>query len=109
MDDLASLDPQLYQGLVFLKHYPGDPEDLSLNFTVAEDEFGVTKTIDLIPNGSNTPVTRENRLQYIFLVCHYRLTKQIRAQSDAFFQGLSELIDPKWIRYVVCRRWSTGY
>ena len=29
---------------------------------------------------------------------HYRLTKQIRLQSDAFFDGLSELIDPKWIR-----------
>ena len=29
---------------------------------------------------------------------HYRLTKQIRLQSDAFFDGLSELIEPKWIR-----------
>ena len=35
LDDLASLDPVLYQGLIFLKHYPGDPEELSLNFTVA--------------------------------------------------------------------------
>ncbi len=37
LDDLASLDPELYQGLIFLKHYSGDPEELSLNFTVAED------------------------------------------------------------------------
>jgi ubiquitin-protein ligase E3 C len=35
LDDLASLDPDLYQGLIFLKHYTGNPEDLSLNFTVA--------------------------------------------------------------------------
>jgi hypothetical protein len=35
LDDLTSLDPELYQGLVFLKHYEGNPEDLSLNFTVA--------------------------------------------------------------------------
>jgi len=34
LDDLASLDPDLYQGLIFLKH-TGNPEDLSLNFTVA--------------------------------------------------------------------------
>ncbi|CDO70815.1 hypothetical protein BN946_scf184801.g6 [Trametes cinnabarina] len=98
LDDLQSLDPELYQGLIFLKHYQGDPEDLSLNFTVAEEEFGVTKTIDLIPNGSNIPVTRENRLQYIYLVAHYRLTKQIKKQSNAFFEGLSEIIDPKWLR-----------
>ncbi|OSD07632.1 HECT-domain-containing protein [Trametes coccinea BRFM310] len=98
LDDLQSLDPELYQGLIFLKHYKGDPEELSLNFTVAEEEFGVTKTIDLIPNGSNIPVTRENRLQYIYLVAHYRLTKQIKKQSNAFFEGLSEIIDPKWLR-----------
>ncbi|KAI8978888.1 HECT-domain-containing protein [Trametes punicea] len=98
LDDLASLDPELYQGLIFLKHYKGDPEELALNFTVAEEEFGVTKTIDLIPNGSNIPVTRENRLQYIYLVAHYRLTKQIKKQSSAFFEGLSEIIDPKWLR-----------
>ncbi|KAI0820473.1 HECT-domain-containing protein [Trametes gibbosa] len=98
LDDLASLDPELYQGLIFLKHYTGDPEELSLNFTVAQEEFGVTQSADLIPNGSNIPVTRENRLQYIYLVAHYRLTKQIKKQSAAFFEGLSDIIDPKWLR-----------
>ena len=37
LDDLASLDPELYNGLIFLKHYDGNPEDLALNFTVATD------------------------------------------------------------------------
>ncbi|KZT00431.1 HECT-domain-containing protein [Laetiporus sulphureus 93-53] len=98
LDDLASLDPELYQGLIFLKHYEGNPEDLTLNFTVAEQEFGVTRTIELIPNGSNIAVTRENKLQYIYLVSHYRLNKQIKKQSEAFFEGLSDMIDPKWLR-----------
>ncbi|KAI6123405.1 HECT-domain-containing protein [Pisolithus croceorrhizus] len=98
LDDLASLDPDLYQGLVFLKNYTGNVEDLSLNFTVATEEFGVTKAVDLIPNGSNVAVTRENRLQYICLVSHYRLSTQIKLQSEAFFEGLSEMIDPKWLR-----------
>ena len=101
LDDLASLDPELYKGLMQLKHYTGDPEELSLNFTVAQEEFGVTKSIDLIPNGSNIPVTRENRLQYMYLVAHYKLTKQIKKQSTAFFEGLSEIIDPKWLRYAL--------
>lgn len=98
LDDLTSLDPELYSGLMFLKHYTGNPEDLSLNFTVAIEEFGVTKTIDLVPNGSTIAVTKENRLQYIYLVSHYRLSKQIKLQSEAFFEGLSETIDPKWLR-----------
>ncbi|KAI9436155.1 hypothetical protein BJY52DRAFT_1386801 [Lactarius psammicola] len=98
LDDLASLDPYLYQGLIFLKHYPGNPEDLSLNFTIADEEFGVARTIDLGPNGSNIPATRDNKLEYILRVSHYRLTKQIKQQSDAFFEGLSDMIDPKWLR-----------
>jgi ubiquitin-protein ligase E3 C len=58
------------------------------------------KTIDLIPNGSNTAVTKENRLLYIHLVSHHRLSKQIKKQSEAFFEGLSEMIDQRWLRFV---------
>ncbi|KAH9842053.1 uncharacterized protein C8Q71DRAFT_885624 [Rhodofomes roseus] len=76
----------------------GDPEELSLNFTVVVQEFDVARTVDLIPNGSNIVITPENRLQYIFLVSHYRLTKQIKEQSEAFFEGLSEMITPRWLR-----------
>jgi len=99
LDDLASLDSELYQGLIFLKHYSGDLADLALNFTVTQDEFGVARAIELIPNGNNIPVTKENRLKYIYLVSLYKLSRQIRKQSDAFFDGLSEMIDPKWLRY----------
>lgn len=38
VDDLASLDPELYNGLMFLKNYTGDVEaDLSLNFSITDD------------------------------------------------------------------------
>jgi hypothetical protein len=36
LDDLASLDPELYQGLIFLKNYTGNPEELSLDFSITE-------------------------------------------------------------------------
>ncbi|KIM29078.1 hypothetical protein M408DRAFT_329093 [Serendipita vermifera MAFF 305830] len=98
LDDLASLDPELYQGLIFLKNYAGNPEELSLDFTISEEDLGVTRTVELKPNGSNIPVTKANRLEYIILVAHYRLTKQIKKQSEAFFEGLSELIEPRWLR-----------
>lgn len=101
LDDLASLDTELYQGLIFLKHYSGDLADLALNFTVTQDEFGVAKSIELIQNGINVPVTKENRLKYIYLVSLYKLSRQIRKQCDAFFDGLSEMIDPKWLRCVI--------
>lgn len=61
-------------------------------------EFGVPKSIELVPNGSNIPITKENKLQYIYLVSHFKLTKQIKLQSEAFFEGLSDMIDPKWLK-----------
>ncbi|KAF9903122.1 hypothetical protein EC991_004148 [Linnemannia zychae] len=97
LDDLPSLDLELYRGLMFLKNYDGDFEALSLNFTVNDEEMGQTVTRELIPNGANIMVTRENRIQYIYLTAHYRLNKQIDRQCRAFFQGLSDLIDPKWL------------
>jgi ubiquitin-protein ligase E3 C len=45
-----------------LKNYP-QPEDLALNFTISKDEFGVNKTVDLIPGGSDIAVTAENRAE----------------------------------------------
>ena len=99
LDDLPSLDLELYQGLVFLKNYDGDVErDLALNFTVTEEEFGQSKSVDLIPNGSSIPVTNDNRIQYIYLSAHYKVNLQIRKQCEAFFRGLKDLIDPVWIR-----------
>ncbi|KAJ7089078.1 HECT-domain-containing protein [Mycena epipterygia] len=98
LDDLASLDPGLYKGLIFLKHYAGDVEDLSLNFTANVNEAGTPRTIELLPDGNNIAVTKENRLQYIYLISHFRLSRQIKLQSEAFFQGLSEIIDQRWLR-----------
>ena len=58
-------------------------------------EFGVARSIELIPGGSDIAVTAENRQEYIQLMCKYKLDKQIAAQSRAFFHGLSDLIDSK--------------
>ncbi|KAJ1543257.1 hypothetical protein HK405_009413, partial [Cladochytrium tenue] len=44
LEDLPSLDPQLYKNLIFLKHYEGDAEDLGLTFTVDQEVFGSVKS-----------------------------------------------------------------
>jgi ubiquitin-protein ligase E3 C len=46
--------------LSVLKNYP-KPEELALNFTITEEEFGMPKTIDLLPGGADIAVTAENR------------------------------------------------
>ncbi|UZJ57310.1 hypothetical protein CBS101457_006630 [Exobasidium rhododendri] len=102
LDDLSgleSLDKDVYRNLLWLKHYSGDIEkDLTLDFTVTDDEFGEKRIHELVPNGRNIVVTKENRLEYIYRVSHYRLNEQIRLQSDAFLSGLTDIIDLRWLR-----------
>lgn len=99
LDDLASLDPELYQGLLFLKHYKGDVEsDLSLNFTITSNEFDQSNTIELIPDGSKTSVTSRNRINYIYLISNYKLNVQFEPQCAAFFKGLNDIVELKWLR-----------
>ncbi|EGG04684.1 uncharacterized protein MELLADRAFT_37268 [Melampsora larici-populina 98AG31] len=99
LDDLASLDPELYQGLLFLKNYKGDVEaDLSLNFTITSNEFDQSTTIELIPNGSKISVTARNRINYIYLISNYKLNIQFEAQCAAFFRGLNDIVELKWLR-----------
>ena len=56
----------------------------------------MTRAVGLIANGSDIAITKENRLIYIYLISHYRL----RQTNGAFFEGLSEMIDRKWLRSV---------
>lgn len=53
-------------------------------------ECGVVQAIDLEPNGSNIPVTRDNKLKYIPLVSHYRLTKQNQIPERRDMDGANE-------------------
>lgn len=96
--DLPSLDPELYKGLLFLKEYQGDFADLSLTMTVDEDTFGSLESIDLVPGGSSISITKENRMKYIYLVSNYKLNVQLHRQCTAFFKGLVDLINPRWLR-----------
>lgn len=40
VNDLATLDEELYRNLMFLRSYEGDVEDLALTFTVTRDIYG---------------------------------------------------------------------
>eukprot|EP00038_Savillea_parva_P003491 m.126417 g.126417 ORF g.126417 m.126417 type:complete len:981 (-) comp11189_c0_seq4:875-3817(-) len=98
LNDLASLDPDLHRNLLFLKNYEGDCTDLSLDFTIQEDDpsLGSSSVIELIPNGRNIPVTNDNRIRYVYHVANFRLNIQIRAQSAAFCRGLFDVINREW-------------
>lgn len=95
---LASLDPLMYRNLLYLKNYDGDVADLGLDFTVLNEELGKTRVDELKEGGANIQVTALNRIEYIHLVADYRLNRQMRAQCNAFKQGLANVIPPEWLQ-----------
>ena len=97
LPDLYTMDPQLYNNLMFLKTYEGDASDLCLTFTVNKDDFGGKQEVPLIPNGSSIEVTNANKHRYIGLVAKYHVCDRVREQSQAFVRGLWEVIDRRWL------------
>lgn len=77
-------------------------EDFSLDFTVTDTipmpgSANRTMTRELRYNGSKTPVTNQNRLVYISYIARYRLQVQPSMQTNAFLQGLGQIIQPAWL------------
>ncbi|KAI0009202.1 hypothetical protein F4779DRAFT_617898 [Xylariaceae sp. FL0662B] len=101
LNDLRELDPELYQGLINLKNYPGDVQDLSLDFTITDQvttPFGKrTITRPLRKNGENIPVTNKDRPLYISYIVNHRLVAQPYRQTRSFLRGLGSIINPTWL------------
>ncbi|CAK1365342.1 unnamed protein product [Cercospora beticola] len=104
INDLRELDEGLYRGLLQVKNAE-NVEELGMTFSVNDaitiNTDGVQETkiveVDLVPDGSNTPVTNQNRLAYINAIASYRLKGQAQRQTRAFLRGLSDIIQPSWL------------
>ncbi len=62
LKDMESVDSEYFNSLMWIKE--NDPSELDLTFAVDEESFGKTFQRELKPNGANTPVTNENKLDY---------------------------------------------
>lgn len=69
IDDLPSLDNDLYRSLMYVKHYQGDVSDLALTFSTTEEVFGSICTRELVPGGKIINVTDNNK--YVCVVVDY--------------------------------------
>ncbi|KAK9921117.1 hypothetical protein M0R45_029643 [Rubus argutus] len=97
LDELSTLDPEIYRNLMYVKHYDGDVEELCLDFTVTEESFGKRHVIELKPGGKDVTVTSKNKMQYIHAIADYKLNRQMFLFSNAFYRGLIDLISPSWL------------
>eukprot|EP00633_Aureoumbra_lagunensis_P003023 CAMPEP_0197299712 /NCGR_PEP_ID=MMETSP0890-20130614/46611_1 /TAXON_ID=44058 ORGANISM="Aureoumbra lagunensis, Strain CCMP1510" /NCGR_SAMPLE_ID=MMETSP0890 /ASSEMBLY_ACC=CAM_ASM_000533 /LENGTH=952 /DNA_ID=CAMNT_0042778145 /DNA_START=123 /DNA_END=2978 /DNA_ORIENTATION=+ len=100
-DDLESLDAELYQNLLKLRHLSANELPnlgLTMAITVHDPSSGSQRDLELVPRGSHIPVDDRNRETYARLIAHYRLNVQTAAVSSAFLRGLRDAIPLRWLR-----------
>ncbi|OAA54878.1 HECT protein [Cordyceps fumosorosea ARSEF 2679] len=94
--DMESFDPDYYKSLCWMLE--NDITDIiTETFSEEEDEFGVTKIVDLVPNGREIPVTEENKQEYVRLVVEHRLLTSVKDQMESFLNGFHEIIPAELI------------
>ncbi|CAL4072631.1 unnamed protein product, partial [Meganyctiphanes norvegica] len=97
VDELPSLDPELYKSMTYIKHYGGEVSDLELTFSYDEDYMGQLITHELRPGGKSVMVTNDNKIVYIHLMSHFKMHTQIKDQTRAFIRGFRSIINPDWL------------
>ena len=82
-------------GLKKLLAYEGNvEEDYARTFSVDTlTPLGKRGTVDLVPNGSNIPVTSENRVEFVEKYVDYIFNTSIESSFNAFQEGLLSVLD----------------
>lgn len=91
LKDMENLDLEYSKSLMWMLE--NDITDIiTEDFSVETDDYGEHKTIDLIPNGRNIPVTEDNKHEYVRLVVEYRLQTSVSEQMSNFIIGFHEIV-----------------
>ncbi|XP_071443189.1 probable E3 ubiquitin-protein ligase HECTD2 [Hetaerina americana] len=96
IEALAEIMPDVARGLHELLAYEGNvEEDMCMNFQVSLEEYGEVRTYDIKEGGADTPVTNENRHEYVTLYLDWILNSAIYHQFRAFYHGFHSVCDSK--------------
>ncbi|KIX94406.1 E3 ubiquitin-protein ligase RSP5 [Fonsecaea multimorphosa CBS 102226] len=91
INDMEGVDEEYHKNLTWMLE--NDITDvLDQTFSIEDEQFGETKTIDLKPGGRDLPVTNENKREYVELLTEWKIQKRVEEQFNAFITGFNELI-----------------
>ena len=107
--DLEVVDADLVSGLKQLMAME-DVSEAYMDFTITEEVYGATRTVELIPGGNDIDVTNDNVKDYVNALTKYHMMVSIKDQLSAFLQGfysvipqpLLSIFDHREIELVLC-------
>ncbi|XP_048362411.1 probable E3 ubiquitin-protein ligase HERC4 isoform X1 [Sphaerodactylus townsendi] len=97
LEDLKELMPDVGRSMQQLLDYPEDDieDTFCLNFTITVENFGATEVKELIPNGTDTPVVKQNRQEFVDAYVNYIFNKSVAPLYDAFHAGFHKVCGGK--------------
>ncbi|NWH74844.1 HERC4 ligase, partial [Piaya cayana] len=97
LDDLKELMPDVGRGMQQLLDYPEDDieETFCLNFTITVENFGTTEIKELVPNGADIPVVKQNRQDFVDAYVDYIFNKSVASLFSAFHAGFHKVCGGK--------------
>ncbi|XP_030342932.1 probable E3 ubiquitin-protein ligase HERC4 isoform X2 [Strigops habroptila] len=97
LDDLKELMPDVGRGMQQLLDYPEDDieEAFCLNFTITVENFGTTEIKELVPNGADVPVVKQNRQDFVDAYVDYIFNKSVASLFNAFHAGFHKVCGGK--------------
>ncbi|XP_058527674.1 probable E3 ubiquitin-protein ligase HERC4 isoform X7 [Ochotona princeps] len=100
LDDLKELMPDVGRSMQQLLDYPEDDieETFCLNFTITVENFGATEVKELVLNGADTAVNKQNRQEFVDAYVDYIFSKSVASLFDAFHEGFHKVCGGKVLR-----------
>lgn len=110
--DLEDSHPAIYKSLKHLLTYENDlKEDIMATFEISYEMFGSTVNHELIKDGKNVFVDKNNRQEYVSRYADFLLNSSVKKQFEAFKRGfdivtndslLKTLFRPVELELLVC-------
>ncbi|XP_067901931.1 probable E3 ubiquitin-protein ligase HERC6 isoform X2 [Heterodontus francisci] len=94
LEDLKELEPDLENSLQSILDTVKD-EDLGMNFYISWEE----QEVELIPNGSNQPVTKKNKEKFVRTYVNYIFTASVKEPFGEFRRGFYKVCDKELLKF----------
>jgi len=98
VDDVAALDREMHRGMIKLREQEEHVADMDLTFSVSVSYMGRVQEVDLVRDGRNVKVTRENLTRYLHLMANFKTNVQVSPATSAFLKGLQCVIPLSWLK-----------
>jgi ubiquitin-protein ligase E3 A len=111
LQDLAETDPPVGQSMAKLLEERGNIEDLGLYFEAHYDSFGSIVSVPLCKDGSNVPVTKANRKEFVDAYVKWALDTSVARTYEPFARGFLrvcgsplffQILEPEELELLLC-------